>query len=85
MNLNNFEHKFANRAIAALNRLGRDSDFAVLVELLEMAQTLTDEQLRTLEGVPLHRAQGRSQEISELLEIIRLAPSLFQRNQNRDG
>lgn len=46
-----------------------------LIALLERDLALSDEHCRTLEGAALHRAQGRSQFLAELIDRIRTARS----------
>ncbi|MBY6105018.1 hypothetical protein KUW19_00815 [Ferrimonas balearica] len=67
--------------IRALTRLSANSDFHQFVSYLDDLQTEHDVALRAMEGLHLHRNQGRSQLLAEMREFIKQAPLLAQQYQ----
>lgn len=65
--------------VRSLLRLRGTPEFNSYVDWLRERLSEYDQQLRSAEGVPLHRAQGAAAELAKLIEIIDDAPDIAAR------
>lgn len=67
------------KVFQALTNLRGNGDFNTFVEALKAAEMESLLTCRMGEGAPLHRAQGSSQTLRELLDTIAQAPTTLEK------
>jgi hypothetical protein len=58
-------------------------DFQTFIAWLDSSLAEQDVRNRTLEGVQLHRGQGRSQLLDELVQLLKAAPKVVREMRDR--
>lgn len=72
--------RFDRTQLQFLARLCKSPDGAILLQILRVKQAEADQALRKARGEDVYRAQGRAEEIDDLLAMIEDAPASLNRD-----